>query len=194
MSHTLDSGRSTRTGHLLSFAAVPNLRQELKQNRPFSSQAEEVFLSVLRTADLFETEQARVLRGHKLSAPQYNVLRILRGAEPVGLPCQEIGARMVSRMPDVTRLLDRLESGGYVHRQRSETDRRVVQVRIREQGLALLAELDQPISSMSPRLLSGLDDEELGILTTLLAKARGTEASDDEPVPSADTASRPPAD
>src|SRR5262245_26028019 len=106
-------------------AAVSKLRAEIKQQKPFGSVAEEVLLNLVRTASHLEARGADLLAAHDLTPAQYNVLRILRGAGPDGHPCQEIGARMISRVPDVTRLVDRLEAAGLVTRKRSDTDRRV---------------------------------------------------------------------
>ena len=121
------------------------LDQEIRQRKPFVSLEEEVFLGLQRTASLLLQALGRELKGHDLTPAQYNALRILRGAEPDaaasgGLTCSEIGERLVSPGPDVTRLLDRLEQRGLVLRQRDAGDRRVVRARITAAGLALLAE------------------------------------------------------
>src|SRR6201997_5304035 len=105
---------------------------------------EAVFLDLLRTTDMLARGPAAVLRIADLSANQYNVLRILRGS-PDGLPCGEIASRMITRDPDITRLLDRLEKRGLISRCRETKDRRMVMVRIAPQGLELLARLGEPI-------------------------------------------------
>jgi DNA-binding MarR family transcriptional regulator len=151
---------------------MASLRAEIRQKKPFPSRAEEVLLNLLLTADRLANAEAVVLKGHGLTVPQYNVLRILRGAGKDGHPCQEIGARMIARVPDVTRLVDRLEAAGLVQRERSATDRRVVQVRIRKAGLELLAGLDGPMTELPPRLLSSLSRSDMATLNTLLEKAR----------------------
>src|SRR5487761_592966 len=102
-----------------------------------ASSEEAAFLELLRTTDMLSRGLVRVLKPEKLSATQYNVLRILRGT-PQGLPCGEIAARMITRDPDVTRLLDRLEKRGLISRCRATKDRRTVMTRITREGLKLL--------------------------------------------------------
>ncbi|MCD0170849.1 MarR family transcriptional regulator, partial [Deinococcus sp. 23YEL01] len=96
-------------------------------------------------------ETAELLRDYDLSGPQFNVLRILRGAGEQGLTCSEIGGRLLVHDPDVTRLLDRLQKAGLVRRDRDRPDRRVVATRLTDQGRALLARIDQPISALHAR-------------------------------------------
>src|SRR5256885_9346213 len=105
---------------------------------------EAAFLDLLRTCDLLSRGPGQVLKTEDLSANQYNVLRILRGA-PEGLPCGEIGSRMITRDPDITRLLDRLEKRGLIVRSREARDRRMVMAKIAREGLHLLARLDEPV-------------------------------------------------
>lgn len=151
---------------------MSQLRREIKQSRPFGTLAEEVILNLFRTADQLGAAEAALLKPHGLTPAQYNVLRILRGAGPDGHPCQEIAARMITRVPDVTRLVDRLVEGGLVDRERSEEDRRVVRVRIRPAGLELLARLDGPVSQEPTRLLGALSERELATLNRLLVRIR----------------------
>src|SRR5229473_973935 len=106
---------------------------------------ERVFVSLMRTTDALSRGGEVLLKPYNLSATQYNILRILRGAGEKGLACREIGCRLITRDPDITRLLDRLESRGLIARAREAQDRRVVKTRIAEEGLRLLAELDQPV-------------------------------------------------
>src|SRR5256886_6213573 len=113
---------------------------------------EAAFLDLLRTCDLLSRGPAQVLKTEDLSATQYNVLRILRGA-PEGLPCGEIGSRMITRDPDITRLLDRLEKRHLVSRSRDSMDRRTVLTRITAEGLKLLSQLDGPIQETHRRQL-----------------------------------------
>src|SRR4051812_38240258 len=101
-----------------------SLSQEIHQEKPFAGLEEEAFLGLQRTASLLMQALGRELKGHDLSPAQYNTLRILRGAQPDALTCGEIGERLVSPGPDVTRLLDRLEQGGLVTRLRDAEDRR----------------------------------------------------------------------
>src|SRR6266550_7725284 len=104
---------------------------------------EAAFLDLLRTTDMLSRGLVQVLKAEDLSATQYNVLRILRGA-PDGLPCGEIANRMITRDPDITRLLDRLEKRGFISRSRESKDRRTVTARLTSEGYALLARLDEP--------------------------------------------------
>jgi len=153
---------------------VSKLQQELRQSRPFASLAVETFLNLVRTAEQLRGAEADLLYEHDLSAPQYNVLRILRGAGSDGHPCQEIGARMVARVPDVTRLVDRLEQRGFVERRRCASDRRVVYVRILAPALRLLERIEAPVAALPERLFAPLSARELRTLNQLLVKARGT--------------------
>src|SRR5512135_1869674 len=105
---------------------------------------EAAFVDLVRTAELLSRPIAQLLKAHDLSPAQYNVLRILRGS-PDGLTCGEIGNRMITRDPDITRLLDRMEKRGLIERWRETKDRRVVQARITPEGLKLLAKLDEPV-------------------------------------------------
>lgn len=147
------------------------LEREIKQNRPFSIQ-EEVVLSMLRTADQLAASMNEVLRPAGLSFSQYNVLRILRGAGGEGLPCGEISERMVSRDPDLTRLLDRLESRGLVTRSRSTSDRRVVRAVITPEGLGLLDSLDAGVDAAVNSSLAHMPKPRLDALVELLEEAR----------------------
>jgi DNA-binding MarR family transcriptional regulator len=132
---------------------------------------EAAFLDLLRTTDLLSRGLIGVLKAEDLSATQYNVLRILRGA-PEGLPCGEIANRMITRDPDVTRLLDRLEKRSLISRCRETKDRRTVMVRITPAGLKLLARLDTPVEDGHRRQLGHLGREQLQTLTELLRMAR----------------------
>ena len=132
---------------------------------------EEVFISLRRTGDSLSRRLEKLLKSADISPNQYNVLRILRGS-PQGLPCAEIGDRMISRDPDITRLLDRLEKAGLVARRRDSTDRRVVLARITPQGLKVLAELDAPIITTHREQLGHLGPTRLRSLLQLLESAR----------------------
>jgi DNA-binding MarR family transcriptional regulator len=132
---------------------------------------EAVFLDLLRTTDMLSRGLVGVLKAEDLSANQYNVLRILRGS-PDGLPCGEIASRMITRDPDITRLLDRLEKRGLISRCRETKDRRMVMARITPDGLRLLARLDEPIEEAHRKQLGHLGRERLGALTDLLHAAR----------------------
>jgi DNA-binding MarR family transcriptional regulator len=132
---------------------------------------ENAFVSLLLTADMLSRNIEKVLRSADISPTQYNVLRILRGS-PQGLPCGEIADRMISRDPDITRLLDRLETRGLVSRCRETKDRRMVLTRITPQGLRLLAELDAPVIDTHRKQLGHLGRERLRSLLELLEMAR----------------------
>jgi DNA-binding MarR family transcriptional regulator len=150
----------------------------------------EVFLALLRTADSLLRQAEELLKASGLSHTQYNVLRILRGAEREasrggakgrgapgtgdngGLPCGEIAARMITRDPDITRLLDRLETRGLVERSRQKRDRRVVQARIMPAGIKLLGELDAPVDALHKQQLRRMQAEHLQTLLRLLEEVR----------------------
>jgi DNA-binding MarR family transcriptional regulator len=151
---------------------VGALQQDLKQRTPFASREEEAYLNLVRTTDLLTREVAAVLKPHQLSEAQYNVLRILRGAGPTGHACSEIGHRLVTRDPDVTRLLDRLETRELIARSREPADRRVVTTRITEAGLALLDQLDAPVREAVERMLDHMGARQLDALIALLEQAR----------------------
>src|SRR5207245_8580237 len=110
-----------------------------------------LFVALLKTADTLGQEAEQFLKAAGLTGTQYNVLRILRGAEPEGLPCRGIGDRMISHDPDMTRLLDRMEKRGLITRERQTDDRRVVKTRITPQALSLLKTLDQPVHELHKR-------------------------------------------
>lgn len=148
------------------------LQDEIKQTKPFGSLEDEAFLNVLRTAEAFLWREAEFLKPYEITLSQYNVLRILRGAEPVGLICREISERMIARDPDVTKLLDRLEARGLVRRERQEKDRRVIIVRITSEGLDLVKEIDEPVLKMTENLLAHLGERKLKTLIELLEEAR----------------------
>ena len=130
-----------------------------------------MFLDLLRTCDLLSRRPAQLLKTEDLSATQYNVLRILRGS-PAGLPCGEIASRMITRGPDVTRLLDRMEKRGLISRYRDNKDRRTVIGRITPEGFKVLARLDEPIQEIHRKQLGHFGRHQLCSLTELLAAAR----------------------
>jgi DNA-binding MarR family transcriptional regulator len=135
---------------------------------------QEAFLSVQRTADLLARRAEEAIKPFGLSGTQYNVLRILRGDGPDGLCCREVAERMLTRDPDITRLLDRLERRGLVARARASADRRVITVRITASGLRILAKLDKPIEKCHRRQLGHLGERRLKRLIKLLNSARVT--------------------
>src|SRR5882724_4067254 len=134
---------------------------------------EAAFLDLVRTCDLLSRAPARLLKMEDLSGTQYNVLRILRGS-PEGLPCGEVGSRMITRDPDVTRLLDRLEKRRLITRCRETKDRRMVMARITPEGLKLLTRLDEPVEELHCKQLGHMGKNRLLALADLLAVARTT--------------------
>src|SRR5437899_12053949 len=146
--------------------------QSREKRRAAACPEEVAFLDLLRTCDLLSRGPSQVLKTEDLSATQYNVLRILRGS-PDGLPCGEIASRMITRDPDVTRLLDRLEKRGLISRFSDTKDRRTVIGKITAEGLKLLARLDEPIQEIHRKQLGHLGRNRLWALTELLAAARG---------------------
>jgi DNA-binding MarR family transcriptional regulator len=142
----------------------------ITKRRP-GSREEAAFVDLLRTCDLLSRGLAQILKAEDISATQYNVLRILRGS-PGGLPCGEIARRMITRDPDVTRLLDRMEKRGLISRFRDTKDRRTVIGKITAEGLKLLARLDEPIQEAHRKQLGHLGKNRLWALTELLAAAR----------------------
>ena len=151
------------------------LQKELRQTRPFTSLEQEASLSVERTAAVLRHAIAEALRAFGITPSQYNVLRILRGAGEGGLCRHEVADRLVTQVPDVTRLLDRMEEGGLVVRERSAEDRRLVSTRVTSQGLALLDRIDEPMARLHERQLAHLTPEQLRTLIDLLALARQSE-------------------
>jgi DNA-binding MarR family transcriptional regulator len=128
-------------------------------------------VDLLRTCDLLSRGLAQILKPEDISPTQYNVLRILRGS-PDGLPCGEIASHMITRDPDITRLLDRMEKRGLISRFRDTQDRRTVIGKITAKGLKLLARLDEPIQEVHRKQLGHLGRNRLWALTELLAAAR----------------------
>lgn len=149
-----------------------SLQSEIAQTRPFASRAEEALLNLARTADCVQRAMHQAARRWSITSTQYNVLRILRGAHPTGLPCSAIGDRMVTAEPDITRLLARLKALKLVRQSRDKKDRRVVNTFISDAGLKLLAEMDPVISRMPQQLFAHMGEENLTTLVRLLEEAR----------------------
>ena len=120
-------------------------KQTARAGAPLEAQ---LFVVILKAADALSQEAEQLLKAAGLTGAQYNVLRILRGAEPEGLLCRGIGEKMISRDPDMTRLLDRMEKREWITRERQKEDRRVVKTRITEEGLSLLKKLDHPVAEL----------------------------------------------
>lgn len=148
------------------------LRDEIKQTRPFTSPSSEAVVSILRTAAVVQRHLSQVVEAGGITIQQYNVLRILRGAGTVGLPTLAIRDRMIEEAAGITRLLDKLESAGFVVRERSTPDRRQVLCHITPTGLRLLTQLDEPVDAANERAITMLDDSEKATLTELLGAVR----------------------
>jgi MarR family transcriptional regulator, organic hydroperoxide resistance regulator len=151
------------------------IAEDIKQGKPFSSLEQEVYLSLQRTADELQSRVSAVLKTFGVSTAQYNVLRILRGAGASGLRCSEIGERMITREPDITRLLDRMAKAGWITQSRDTSDRRVVMTRITPLALKLLKEMDKPVTEFSGTLMSNMGEKKLRTLVSLLDELRSGE-------------------
>lgn len=150
----------------------PRLQDELKQTRPFTSLEEEALLSIARSAAVLDHALAQAMKPFDVTPTQYNVLRILRGAGGDGLCRNEVGERLIRRVPDVTRLLDRMEQMSLIERFRTAQDRRFVTTRVTAKGLELLTQLDAPLWEIQRRLVGHLTDEQLRTLVALLEATR----------------------
>jgi DNA-binding MarR family transcriptional regulator len=147
--------------------------REIHQTKPFRSLQEQLVLNLMLTTRVVEESWAQYLkRAEGISPSQYNILRILRGARPKAARISEIADRMVTRDPDVTRLVDRLIKQGLARRERGSDDRRVVLVEISAAGLALLSRLDGPAGESTEAAMAGLKPQQLRTLDTLLNEVR----------------------
>ena len=143
--------------------------------RALSAPQHTVFIAILKTADALAQEAEQLLKSRGLTGTQFNVLRILRGAGPGGLPCTGIGDRMISHDPDMTRLLDRMEKRGLISRERQSDDRRVVKARITREGLEILKPLDQPVRDLHRRQFQHMRAAQLKMLAEILEEVRSRE-------------------
>jgi DNA-binding MarR family transcriptional regulator len=148
------------------------LQTELKQTRPFPSRAAEALLSVLRTAAMLDHDLAEALRPFGITPTQHNVLRILRGAGPAGLCGREVAERMVARVTDVPRMLERLEAMELISRERDAEDRRHVTARITRKGLEILKKVEPGLLAVQQARLGGLSERTLASLISGLAAMR----------------------
>ena len=148
------------------------LREELKQSKPFPRRSTEAAVSVMRTAAVLEHELNDVLKPHGLTLTQYNVLRILRGAGDAGLCGREVGERLISRVPDVSRLLERMEDVGILRRERDDNDRRHVTARITEAGRRLLESVTPALETVERARFGRLSESALQAMITSLAIVR----------------------
>lgn len=151
---------------------MSELQKELKQTKPWKNKEEELYLNLARTAEALSWKVAELLKSYELTGVQYNVLRILRGAEGEGLICSEISERLITKDSDITRLLERLENRGLISRERSEKDRRIVIAKITGAGLKVLAELDEPVINLHRQQLGHLGESLQEQLNALLVLAR----------------------
>jgi DNA-binding MarR family transcriptional regulator len=149
-----------------------DLRSEIKQTRPFASLTQEAYLSVGRTWARLEHEMGEALKPFGVTPTQYNVLRILKGAGPAGLCRSEIMERMIARVPDATRLLDRMEAAGLIVRARDAEDRRFVTTRITDEGVRLVAETEEPVMARHGTQFDGVTERDLRHLVKVLAQIR----------------------
>jgi DNA-binding MarR family transcriptional regulator len=153
----------------------PALQDEIKQNKPFRTLRQEAQLNLVRTANILSDAFEQMLKPHGITGTQYNVLRILRGAEPDGLCRNDVSQRLLNRMPDATRLLDRMEESGLVTRERSTTDRRLVTTRITKKGRQIVDSLDEAADEQHEKALGHMNEEQLRTLIRLLELARNKE-------------------
>ncbi len=151
---------------------MAGLKQEIAQQRPFASLEEETLLNLLRTSDCLQRAFHRATRDWGVTSTQYNVLRILRGAQPHGLTCSAIGERMITAEPDITRLLARLKKLNLIRQKRDRHDRRVLWTQIAEAGLELLRQMDPVIERIPRNLLGHMRRADLTEFIRLLELAR----------------------
>ena len=149
------------------------LQAEIKQTRPFPRRSAEAFLSILRTAAVLDHHLGETLKPFGITPTQHNVLRILRGAGAKGLCGREVAERLVARVPDVPRLLDRLETMQLITRARDQDDRRHVTARITRKGLALLEEVTPRLEAVERARMGGLSQRRLAGLIQGLDAIRG---------------------
>jgi DNA-binding MarR family transcriptional regulator len=153
----------------------PALQEEIKQTKPFRTLCQEAQLNIVRTANQLSDAFEQMLKPHGITGTQYNVLRILRGAEPGGLCRNEVSQRLLNRMPDATRLLDRMEEADLVTRERSVEDRRLVTTRITKKGRQLVDSLDDAADQQHEQAMGHMTEQQLRTLVKLLTLARNPE-------------------
>ena len=151
---------------------MASLKLEIAQERPFSSIEEEALLNLIRTSDSVSRVLQRKTRKWGITSTQYNVLRILRGAQPRGLTCAAIGDRMITAEPDITRLLARLKALKLIKQHRDRNDRRVVWTQIADAGLELLQSMDPTIKQFPKELIGHVSESDVYELIRLLELAR----------------------
>lgn len=151
---------------------MKSLQEEIQQTQPFDSKETEAFLNLIRTHETVTQPVNQFFREYGLTQTLYNVLRIIRGGGDPGVTCTQIGERIVTRVPDVTRLVDRLTKAKLVRRVRDKDDRRVVKLFLTAKGTALLSKMDEPLKSLQREKLSHMNERELSTLNRLLTKMR----------------------
>lgn len=161
---------------------MAGLKREIAQERPFSSIEEEALLNLMRTSDCLQRAFQKMSRTWGVTSTQYNVLRILRGAQPHGLTCSGIGERMVTAEPDITRLLGRLKTMKLIRQQRDKQDRRVVWTQISPAGLDLLRQMDPVVQQLPKDLLEHMPKSDVEELIRLLELARARSNDTQAPV------------
>lgn len=159
------------------FPQMPNLQDEIGKKKPFEMAEEEAYLNVRRTAAALESYFGKLFRKHGLSEATYNVLRILRAAGDEGRCWSDIREDLVVPVPDVTRLIDRLEKAGHVERVRCAKDRRKVYVRITDDGRSLVESLDEPVRSLLRKRLGHMQEADLRTLSRSLERLRDNETA-----------------
>lgn len=148
-----------------------------KHKRPVPALETRAFVAILTAADRLSLQAEQLVKAHGLTGTQYNVLRILRGAEPNGLPCKGIGDRMISHDPDMTRLLDRMEKQSLITRERQSDDRRVILTRITQRGLDILKKLDAPVLELHRRQFRRVGSGDLTRLADTLEEIISSESA-----------------
>jgi DNA-binding MarR family transcriptional regulator len=150
--------------------ATPSKRA--KARRHFDSLEQEAYLNLWRTYDRLRASEEELFAAHDLTPQQYNALRLLRGQQPGTLATLELAARLVSRAPDITRMLDKLEQRGLIERVRPADNRRTVRIGITAAGLELLDRLDEPVRTCHQGQLGHMNQQQLRQLVALLEAAR----------------------
>ncbi len=151
---------------------TPKIEDEIKQTKPFRNVEEQFFITLARTTEVLSHPVEQTIQQAGITGTQYNALRILAGAGEKGLPCFEVGERMVNRVPDVTRLLDRLEKNGYVRRERSKENRRKVFAFITKDGLSVLEKLDKPLQDTMKKVFGKSSKKRLKEFIELMDELR----------------------
>ncbi len=148
------------------------LQEEIKQTKPFTSLEVEAYLNIFRTESALSLEVTALFKSHGITQTLYNLLRIIRGGPEEGVPCSNISERLVARVPDVTRLVDRAVCQELVVRNRPASDRRVVLLTLTPKGLALLDTMAEPLDTLHRQQMAALSEDELHNLIAILTKLR----------------------